>query len=232
MRAHPCQSRSEDRPSQFRHSRTAATAPSAFCALCRAAKRCNSRKRGKLDCKRLAIAADDRVVEQTVSRRDRLLRAERNGRTDLDAPLQHRKREIVIDADSRDVGALHDALFDGRVILDGAVPVEMIRRHVQHHADRGPQRRRQIDLKRRHLDDVKPLRCRLIERQDRATDVAAHLHVVARMAKDMRDERRRRRFAVRSGDRDERRIGRAQSPLAGEDLDVADDLDTVRLAPY
>ena len=46
------------------------------------------------------------------------------------------------------------------------------------------------------------------------------------MAKNVRDERRRRRLAVRTGDRNERSLGCAQSTLAGEDFNVADDLDT------
>ena len=66
---------------------------------------------------------------------------------------------------------------------------------------------------------------RRLERQDRAADVAAHLHVAAELAQDVRDERRRRRLAVGAGDGDERRLGARERPLAAEELDVADDLD-------
>ena len=45
-------------------------------------------------------------------------------------------------------------------------------------------------------------------------------------AQDVGDERRGRRLAVGAGDGDERRIGAALGPLAAEQLDVADDLDT------
>ncbi len=42
----------------------------------------------------------------------------------------------------------------------------------------------------------------------------------------MRDQRRRRRFAVGAGDRDERAIRRMRPALAHEELDIADDIDT------
>ena len=66
---------------------------------------------------------------------------------------------------------------------------------------------------------------RRLERQDRGADIAAELHVVARARREMRDQRGRGRLAVGAGDRDERRVGRVQPPLAAEQLDVADDLD-------
>ena len=191
------------------------------------AQRRNPRQRAKLDGERRTVAADDRTVEQTVSRRERLLRTERYRGSALDAPLQHREAKIVIDTDGRDLGPLNDALFDGGVILYGAVTIEMIRRDIQHHAHRRIERRRQIDLERRHLDDVKPIGRWFVERQDRAADIAAELRVVTGVAKNMRDQRRRRRFAVRTGNRNERRLGRTQSPLAREHFDIANDLDTV-----
>ena len=70
----------------------------------------------------------------------------------------------------------------------------------------GIERRRQIDLIRRHLDDVHPPDARRLQRQDRGADIAAHLDVVAGHAHQMRDQRRRGRFAVGAGDGDERRI--------------------------
>eukprot|EP01037_Dinobryon_pediforme_P019780 gene19779-20255_t len=44
----------------------------------------------------------------------------------------------------------------------------------------------------------------------------------------MRDERRRRRFAVGAGNGDEGRVRAKRRALAAEELDVADDLDTRR----
>ena len=170
-----------------------------------ATKRRDATQRPELDGKSFTIAANDRIVEQAVARGDRFFSAERNRRACLDAPLQHRQPEFVVDADGRNVGTLDDAFLDGGIIFDRSMPIEMIRRNVQHHADCRLERRRQIDLKRRHLDDVKPLRRRLFERQDRPADVAAELYIESKMTKNVRDERRRRRFAVGAGDRDEGR---------------------------
>src|SRR5579863_5761200 len=63
------------------------------------------------------------------------------------------------------------------------------------------------------------------ERQDRRADIAADLNLIAEGRKKMRDERRRRRFAVGAGDGDERRFRRDLAALAAEELDVADNLD-------
>ena len=62
-------------------------------------------------------------------------------------------------------------------------------------------------------------------------DIAAHLHVAAGLAQDMRDQRRGGRLAVGAGDADERRVRRDAGPLAAEQLDVADDLDAGARAP-
>jgi hypothetical protein len=47
----------------------------------------------------------------------------------------------------------------------------------------------------------------------------------------MRDQRRRRRFAVGAGDRREGRLRHMALSFAAEELDVADDLDARRLGP-
>ena len=59
---------------------------------------------------------------------------------------------------------------------------------------------------------------------DRHADIAAERDVAARLRQDMGDQRRRGRFAVGAGDRDERRGRRARRALAREELDVADRL--------
>ncbi len=68
-------------------------------------------------------------------------------------------------------------------------------------------------------------RRRRLQIQHRHADIAAKLHVAARLAQDVSNQRRRRRFAVGAGDGDQRRVGRASGALAGEQLDVADHLD-------
>ena len=76
-----------------------------------------------------------------------------------------------------------------------------------------------------HLDDMDaPGRGGSSDRIARA-DIAAHLGVAAGLAHQMRDQRRRRRFAVGAGDGDERRVRRVTPPLAAEQLDVADHFD-------
>ena len=121
--------------------------------------------------------------------------------------------------------ARDEALLDRRVFRDRAVPVEMVRRDVEEDADRRLQAWCEVDLKRRHLNDMDAVARGRLKRQDRRADVAAHLHVAAGLAQDVGDERRRRRLAVGAGDGDERRVGRKLRALAAEQLDVADDLD-------
>ena len=60
--------------------------------------------------------------------------------------------------------------------------------------------------------------------ENRRTDVAAQLHIMARLPQNMRDERRRGGFAVGAGDGDKMRIRRQARALPAEQLDVADDL--------
>ena len=84
---------------------------------------------------------------------------------------------------------------------------------------------REIDLVRRHLDDMDPPHARRLQRQDRGADIAAHLGVVTGDPHQMRDQRGGGRFAVGAGDGDERRIRRMTAPFAAEQLDIADHLD-------
>ncbi len=133
--------------------------------------------------------------------------------------------ERVVDPDDGEIGRGDEALLDRRVLRDRAVPVEMVRRDVEEDADRRLQAWCEVDLKRRHLNDMDAVARGRLKRQDRRADVAAHLHVAAGLAQDVGDERRRRRLAVGAGDGDERRVGRELRALAAEQLDVADDLD-------
>ena len=140
-------------------------------------------------------------------------------------PLADLAAPVVVLADNGSPRGLDQARLQGRVVLDGAVPVEVIGRDVEQHADAGIERRRQLDLEGRHLDDVEPIDGRRLQRQDRRADVAAHLHVAAGRAQDVGDQRRGGRLAVGAGNGDERRVGRQLGALAAEQLDVADDLD-------
>ena len=138
---------------------------------------------------------------------------------------RRRGSNVVVDPDDGEIGRGDEPLLDRRVVLHRPVPVEMVRRDVEEDADRRPQARREVDLERRHLDDMDAVARRRLERQDRRADVAAHLHVAAGLAQDVGDQRRRGRLAVGAGDGDERRVRRELRALAAEQLDVADDLD-------
>ncbi len=132
---------------------------------------------------------------------------------------------VVVIADDRVLGLLHQPRLQAGVVLHGAVAVEVIGRDVEQDADGGLERRRQLDLERGHFDDVGAVVGRRLQRQDGGADVAAHLRIPAGFRENVRDQGGRRRFAVGAGDGDERRIRRALGPLAREQLDVADDLD-------
>jgi hypothetical protein len=70
---------------------------------------------------------------------------------------------------------------------------------------------------------------RRLQGQNGGADVASELHIVARLAQHMGDERRGGRLAVSAGDRHEGRVRCNGSPLAAEELHIADHLDAGRL---
>ena len=131
----------------------------------------------------------------------------------------------VVHADDRRVAARHQTFLDGGVVLHRPVPVEMIRRQVEQDAGGRVDRRRQVDLVGRAFDHIGAVGRQWIERHHRAPDIAAHLRVASGGAQYMGGQRRRRRLAVRAGDRDEGRCRRLGGSLAREKLDIADDLD-------
>ena len=134
----------------------------------------------------------------------------------------------VIDADNGGSLRLHagdQPGFYSRVILQRAVAIDVILADVEQNADGGIERRRKIDLVRRHLDHMHPPHPRRLQRQDRSADIAAHLGVVAGDLGQMRDQRGGGRLAVGAGDGDERRIRRVTPPLAAKQFDIADHLD-------
>ena len=102
-----------------------------------------------------------------------------------------------------------------------SVAVEMVLCDVEKNADRGVERRREVDLIRGALDDVS---ARLIwrgQREDGGADVTADLGVAASRAQQMRNERGGRRLAVGSSDGNERCCRRTGPALAAKQLDIS-----------
>ena len=117
------------------------------------------------------------------------------------------------------------ALLDRGIMFQRAVAIDMVFADIEQDADRGIERRREVDLVRRHLDHMDAAHARRLQRQDRGADIAAHLGVVAGDPHQMRDQRRGGRFAVGAGDRDERRVRRVAAAFAAKQFDIADHLD-------
>ena len=143
-------------------------------------------------------------------------------------PIGDRPAPFVIDANDSGSSLRHagdQAFLHLRVVLHGAVTIEMIFAEVDQDADRGIERGSEIDLIGRTFDDVNAVRPGGVERQDRGADIAAELRVHAGRCREMRDQRRGGRFAVGAGDGDKRRIRRDAAALAAEQLDIADHFD-------
>ena len=174
------------------------------------------------------VAADQPAIIQAISGHDGPPDADRGDWAGRGAPLKDFEAVVVFDADNSDFGTGNQPLLHVGVVFNGAVAVDVVGGDVQEYAHGGLQRRRQVDLERRHLNDVetnvfvlalqaRPRRADgRLQRQDGAADVTAHLHVVAGLAQDVGNKRRRRRFAVGAGDGDKGRIGAMRDALAGE----------------
>src|SRR5213076_1012647 len=81
----------------------------------------------------------------------------------------------VVDADDRGALRLYagdQALLHGRIVLERAMAIDVVFADIEQDADRRIERRRQINLIRRYLDDVDPPGPRRLERQDRGADIA------------------------------------------------------------
>jgi hypothetical protein len=111
-----------------------------------------------------------------------------------------------------------DARLGGRVGLQGAVPVQVILGHVEHHGRRGLEALHPVELKTRQLQHPDPRQCVGGEpigqgvEQGRA-DIAGHGHVPADAAQQMAGERGGGGFAVGAGDGQH---GRVVGPRLGE----------------
>lgn len=122
----------------------------------------------------------------------------------------HGLSEAIVDADDRRAARLDagdQPFLDAGIGLQRAMAVQMVGRDVQADADRGVERRRQVDLERGALDDMEAAGPRRLQRQDGGADIAAHLHVAAALRQHMGDKRGRGRLAVGAGDGNEGAFG-------------------------
>ena len=88
---------------------------------------------------------------------------------------------VVVDADDRGAVVLHagdQPLLHRGVVRERAVAVEMVLADIDQDADRRIERRREVDLIGRHLDDMHAAAAGRLQRQDRGADIAADLGVV------------------------------------------------------
>ena len=114
--------------------------------------------------------------------------------------------------------------FRRRVSLEALVPIEVIGRDVEQHCDVAIEALRQVDLVARQLQHVDAAFGQRVLGEDREADVAAHRRRHARGLEDVVDQRGGGRLAVGAGDPDDL-VRRKLGAGAGEQLDVADDLD-------
>ena len=168
-------------------------------------------------------AGEDAIVE-------RLLAADLDeGLTRGRTPPRHLLRRLIVDADDGGVRGGDQPLLDRAIGLEGAVPVEMIRRQVHLDADRRLDGRCQVDLEGRALHHMDAIVGRRLERQHGGADIATHLDVAAGRLQHMRDQGGGGRLAIGAGDADHRSLRRDLRPLQEEQLDVADHRDSCGL---
>jgi hypothetical protein len=140
-------------------------------------------------------------------------------------PVGDGRTQVVVDADDRGATLLHaghQPFLHRRIVRKRAMTIEMILAHIDEDTHRRIERRREIDLIGRDLDDVHLPGLRWRERQNGGPDIAAELHRLAAAGQQMSRERGGGRLAIGAGDGYERRLGRMAPPLAAEQLDVAD----------
>ena len=116
---------------------------------------------------RAAIDTNDGFAFETDAVRHRSLhRYAGDSAARLLDPIRDRCTEMIVHADNGRAAALdarHQSLLHRRVVLDGAVAIDMILGDVQQNADARIERWREIDLVRRHLDHMDSAFCRRLQ---------------------------------------------------------------------
>ncbi len=74
----------------------------------------------------------------------------------FDRALEDVGTHRVVDADQGPCGARDQPFLDGRVMLQRAVPIEVVGADVEQDPDRGREARREVDLIGRDLEDMQP----------------------------------------------------------------------------
>ena len=164
-----------------------------------------------------AMLADPNVGERRLSPRDR------NDARRAGARLQPRvdfPARLIVDADQRHLGLRDQPLLDRGVAGEIAMPVEMVRRDVDKEPEAWRERRREIDLIGRALDDLRASGGGRRQIEDRYAYIAAHRDFAPGLFEHVGDQRGGRRFPVGAGDGDERRGRRSDATLAHEDSGV------------
>src|SRR5262249_11956449 len=134
--------------------------------------------------------------------------------TRADAP-PHAPYERIVAVEYRHVvGFLRgeDALLRRAVVGEARVAVEVVFGQVQQDRDPRAEILHPFELEAAHLDDA-PVPILAGEADERCADVAADERVRAGGFEHRADQRRRRAFAVRAGDRDERRTYKSIAEL-------------------
>ncbi len=123
-----------------------------------------------------------------------VLRTWRNHLRSLVLRIQHQKVVRVL--------LLGDLRLRRRIAIKGLMPIQVVRRDVQHHRDLRLKLARRLQLKARNLQHI-PASAVLsaIKFDHRQSDVPAHQRLALRIFEDLADQRRRRRLPVRSCDR-------------------------------
>ncbi len=147
--------------------------------------------------------------------RDRPRRREGNdpsrkaGRDRGAAPVEGVEEKAVAGA-----AVLHDPLLVPVVILDVAVPVEMIGRQIENARDLGMEVRDGLELEARDLEHEEIAGAEIADdRAERQTNVSADDRPPSGGSQDLADHRDGRRLAVRARDGDEARLGEPAAEL-------------------
>ena len=131
-------------------------------------------------------------------------------------------RGSVVDAHDRMVVEIHageEPALGTNVIVEIAVPIEMIGRQVEPDRHVGMKVAAEVELEGGELEHHGGPALGQIEIEDRPADIAAQQHLLPCGSKQMVDERRRRRLAVGARDGDQPVTLRPQ--LGSEEIDVA-----------